>query len=104
MSARRLLRYARRAAGLSQRELARRSGIAQPAISRIESGRAVPRVDSLGRLLEACGLRLDIRPLGGEGIDRSAIRELVALTPAERLQLATVEGRRILDLDRVTGG
>ena len=38
-----ILREARRSAGLSQRELARRSGIAQPVLSRIERGRASPR-------------------------------------------------------------
>ncbi|MGH2810631.1 MAG: helix-turn-helix domain-containing protein, partial [Actinomycetota bacterium] len=46
-----VLRESRRKAGLSQRQLARLSGVAQPAIARLESGRAVPRVDLLDRLL-----------------------------------------------------
>ena len=93
-----LLRYARGRAGLSQRELATRSGVAQPAIARIESGRVSPRVASLERLLEACGFRLAIRQAGGEGIDRTAIRELLRLTPAERLRLATEEARNLAAL------
>jgi len=88
-----LLRYARRAAGLSQRELARRSGIPQPAIARIESGRTSPRSDTVERLLNACGLRLELAPAAGRGVDRTVIRRLLRLTPAERARLAAREGR-----------
>lgn len=44
---------ARRAAGLTQRALAARSGVAQPHIARIESGRVVPTAQTLERLLQA---------------------------------------------------
>jgi len=61
-----LLREARRAAGLSQAELARRAGTSQPAIARYESGAASPSVRTLERLLYALGrrLRLAAEPVG----------------------------------------
>jgi len=61
-----LLREARRAAGLSQAELARRAGTSQPAIARYESGAASPSVRTLERLLYSLGrrLRLAAEPVG----------------------------------------
>ncbi|HMF09215.1 MAG TPA: helix-turn-helix transcriptional regulator, partial [Thermoanaerobaculia bacterium] len=47
MASSHLLRYARRSAGLSQRDLAARAGMPQPAVARIESGRTIPRFDTL---------------------------------------------------------
>jgi len=95
MAAARLVRYARRSAGISQRELAERSGMPQPAVARIEARRATPRVDTLARLLRACGLQLDLTPIAGEGVDRTAIRQMLALSPAERLRLAVAEARNL---------
>ena len=67
MSAATYVNQARRAAGLSQRELSRRTGVPQSAIARIERGLQVPRADTLERLLEACGFELRIGPArGGE--------------------------------------
>ena len=89
------LRRARRRAGLSQRALAAATGIAQPTIARIERGSEEPRVTTLSRLLAACGHRLEMHAAGGEGIDRTAIRELLALTPTERAHVAAAEGRAL---------
>lgn len=98
MNAARLIAYERRKAGLSQRQLAERSGIKQAAIARIESGRVSPRVQTLDRLLAACGVDLESRPRLGAGVDRTMIRELLRLTPGERVALAVEEARRISDL------
>lgn len=84
-----MLRQARRRAGLSQRELAERAGVPQSAVARLESGRVVPRVDTLERLLRACGSTLEVVPI--PEVDRTAIRELLRLTPGERLRLAAAE-------------
>jgi transcriptional regulator with XRE-family HTH domain len=92
MQADQLLRQARRRAGVSQRELARRTGIAQPTIARIETGDAVPRVDTLNCLLQACGEELDALPRLGVGLDRTVIRGLLALSPAERMASLHAEG------------
>lgn len=53
MNAGTALRAARADVGWSQRELARRSGIAQPSISEIESGDRDTTVTNLGRILKA---------------------------------------------------
>lgn len=50
-----LLRRARDQAGLTQRDLARRSGVAQPLISAYEKGRRQPGADMFLRLLRASG-------------------------------------------------
>ena len=89
------LRSARRAAGLSQRELARRARVAQPAVARIEAGGVVPRVDTLEHLLRACGHTLEVTRRAGGGVDRSVIRQLLKLTPRQRLDLAVTEARNL---------
>lgn len=97
------LRNARRAAGLSQRELARRARVAQPSVARIESGGVVPRVDTLEHLLRACGYSLELTRRAGSGVDRTVIRELLRLTPRQRLDLAVTEANnldRLLDAAR----
>jgi transcriptional regulator with XRE-family HTH domain len=94
------LRRARGRAGLTQRALADLTGVAQPTIARIERGREEPRVGTLEVLLSACGHRLEITRRGGEGIDRTAIRELLALTPAERADLAIRDARALDDIPR----
>jgi transcriptional regulator with XRE-family HTH domain len=53
-----LLREARKTAGLTQREVARRSGVSQPHISAYENGRRQPTVPTMARLIEATGNRL----------------------------------------------
>jgi transcriptional regulator with XRE-family HTH domain len=98
----RILRYARRRAGLTQRALARRAGVPQPTIARIESGAVSPRVETMERLLAPCGMRLGVEPRAGSGVDRTAIRELLRLSPAERLAAAAADAPTIDDvLDRV---
>jgi transcriptional regulator with XRE-family HTH domain len=56
------LREARRRAGLTQTQLASRSGTSQATISAYESGRKQPSLDTLDRLLSATGSRLAIVP------------------------------------------
>ena len=87
MNAAALLTLARRRSGFSQRELARRAGVAQPAISRIERGVVSPTVDTLERLLAACGSELDVvyRPSGD--VDRTLIVDRLGLTPGQRAGL-----------------
>lgn len=89
------LRHARREAKLSQRALASKAGVAQPAIARIESGAVVPRVDTLENLLRACDATLEVGPMLGAGVDRSLIREMLSLTPRERLERAAREANNL---------
>jgi transcriptional regulator with XRE-family HTH domain len=82
---------ARREAGLSQRELSRRSGVPQAAISRIEHGLVSPRTETIDRLLRACGKDLELVDRPGTGLDRTLIRERLGLSIAERARLAVRE-------------
>jgi transcriptional regulator with XRE-family HTH domain len=54
------IRNCRRAAGLTQTELARRSGTSQPTLSAYERGTVTPSVETLVRLLDACGCSLEV--------------------------------------------
>jgi transcriptional regulator with XRE-family HTH domain len=98
----RMVREARQRAGLTQRGLAAKAGIPQETIARIERGRTDPRVGTLDRLLEACGYGLESMPRLGIGVDRTQIREMLDLTPSQRLRRALavdeehVEFRRTL--------
>ncbi|MEU6741566.1 helix-turn-helix domain-containing protein [Streptosporangium sandarakinum] len=51
-----LLRRLRKDAGLTGKELAARAGVAQPTISRIETGRLLPVPETVERLVAALGL------------------------------------------------
>jgi transcriptional regulator with XRE-family HTH domain len=57
-----LIREARRAAGLTQTELAERSGTSQATLSAYERDRKVPSAATLVRVLAAAGRRLATRP------------------------------------------
>lgn len=67
VSAGTMLRDARCRARLSQTDLARRAGVAQPVISAYESDRREPGLATLRRLIEATGHRLtfDLVPITG---------------------------------------
>ena len=98
-----VLRDARRRAGLSQRELSIRTGVAQPTIARIERSLVDPRTGTLHRLLAACDHELSAIPMdAGTGVDRTQIRTLLQLTPVERLHtlVGDVHGLRRLEAAR----
>jgi transcriptional regulator with XRE-family HTH domain len=81
-----LVRECREHAGLRQAELAGRLGTTQSAVSRWEHGHDVPRVDTLGRILRACGFEVDLTFRRHDDEDRSQIRHMLALTPTERVR------------------
>jgi len=66
-----LLKEAREAAGLSQRELADRAGTAQSVVARIELGQASPTVRTLNRLLDAAGASPEVVLRSGRPRDAS---------------------------------
>ena len=81
-----VVRAARRQAGLTQRELAERVGTTQSAVARWETGVESPRLDTLSSLLRACGIEGDLTFRRHDDVDRAQIREHLALSPAERLE------------------
>lgn len=61
---------AREACGITQRQLARLSGVKQPAIARLESMRVTPTIETILKVLHPLGYTLEIVPL-----NRSVTRE-----------------------------
>lgn len=55
-----LLKAWRRWLGWSQRELARRAGVTQAQVARFESGKGIPRADTLLRLSNAMDVMADL--------------------------------------------
>lgn len=83
-----LVREARLAAGLSQRELASRAGTAQSVVARVESGRTSPSSVTLARLLEAAGreLRVELSDLPvADSHMLDDVARILRLTPEQRL-------------------
>ena len=80
MDAARTLRRARLDAGLSLRALAARAGTSHATLAAYEAGRAVPRIDTLDRVLRAAGYATDIevewRPDATEAERRAKGEEL----------------------------
>jgi len=94
MEASTLVRRARTEAGLTQDQLARRLGVTQAALARLEKAGANPTIATLNRVLRATGRRLDLR-LGRSpsSVDPTLLSEALRLKPAERLAAA----ERLLD-------
>jgi predicted transcriptional regulator len=89
------VRMARRRSGLSQRDLGERTGVPQSTIARIESGFVDPRTSTIVKLLSACGEELEVLPRLGDGVDRTLIRPLLELTPAQRLARAEADANNL---------
>ena len=85
-----LLKYVRRKAGLSARELARSVGSSHSTILAYESGKKIPVTTTLMRLVHACGYSIDFalspRLRGDEdnpkGAELQAVLELASEFPA----------------------
>jgi transcriptional regulator with XRE-family HTH domain len=60
------VRLRREELGLTQAELAERTGLKQPAVARFEAGGTMPTIPLLERLAEALEMRLSVRfePVG----------------------------------------
>lgn len=91
-----LLRQARLRAGLSQAELGRRVGRPQSQIARWETGRVEPSLETLRRLIRACGLELTYGLANYDDSYLPYIERLLDLAPQERLEDA-------LERERVFG-
>ena len=81
-----LLQEARKRSGLTQAELARRAGVPQSTVAKIERGRRDPSLSTLERLVRAAGLELRIQVAPHDAHDLQLIDLMLDLTPEERLQ------------------
>jgi len=85
MAASTLLRSSRLTSGISQGDLAARAKTSQPEISTIESGKRVPTVDTLERLLRQTGHRIIAVP--GAGTDAAETAERIASASSKEDEL-----------------
>jgi transcriptional regulator with XRE-family HTH domain len=82
-----LIRAARQAEGLTQAALARRLGITQPAVARLEAAGDEVTVATLQRALNAMGRALVLTVQDRKSsVDETLLHETLPLTPDERLQ------------------
>jgi transcriptional regulator with XRE-family HTH domain len=94
-----VLRHARVAAALSQRQVAHAAHVKQPLVSRIERGHQQPSLPTLDRLVKACGYELvvNIAPIPDPhelGLLDAALR----LTPEQRVDRLVALHRTVDDL------
>lgn len=102
MTADRLIRSARRSAGLTQAQLARRLGTTQGAVAQLERPGANPTVARLDATLRATGQRLALGARPREiSVDETLLARNLRLSPAERLAAFETAHRELEDLRRL---
>ena len=84
-----LLREARKRAGLTQRQLAERLGVAQPQVARWESRRATPSFERLKAVLAVCGLDMEISLAPRDEDTRRMLAVQATRTPDELIDELT---------------
>jgi transcriptional regulator with XRE-family HTH domain len=80
-----LLREARRRAGLSQAELARRAGKPTSVVGRWERNEVAPSLETLRAMIRACGLDLQFALTEADDSQDASIEAALGRSPAERL-------------------
>jgi transcriptional regulator with XRE-family HTH domain len=80
-----MIYVARRRAGLTQAELARRLSIPQSQVSRWERGVVTPGIETLERIVRACGLELTIGIANRDDSYDLFVARALDRTPAERI-------------------
>ena len=99
-----ILRDAREAAGLTQRELAKKAGTSQSVVARVELGENSPSWDTLSRLVRAAGHNLVPSLERVPAVDRSMLDDvprILGLTPQQRLEEVASVGRFVAAARRV---
>lgn len=94
-----LIRDARLAEGLTQAQLARRLGITQPSVARMEAAGDQITVATLRRALNACRRGLVLQAVAWKpSIDETLLPSQLRMTPAQRLQYMTDGYNRVQEL------
>jgi transcriptional regulator with XRE-family HTH domain len=81
-----LIREARLRAGLTQYELAERSGRDRSVIARWEQGTVAPSVETLVELVRACGFDLPLELVPHDSSDAARLRKNALRSPERRVQ------------------
>ena len=99
-----LLASARKAAGFSQRKLARKAGTAQSVVARIELGETNPSWETLACLLRSAGFELSADLQRIPRVDRTILDDvprILRLTPEQRLREVAQVSRFVAAAKRV---
>ena len=91
-----LIREARRRAGLSQADLARRAGVPKSTVGRIETGARIPSTEMVERLVRAAGLEVSVSLSQPDPGTDTMFERTLHRSPAERLADATRVARLVL--------
>ncbi len=81
-----LIREARLRAGLTQYELAERTGRERSVIARWEQGTVAPSIETLVELVRACGFDLPLELIPYSPSAEKRLRKNALLSPERRLQ------------------
>ena len=81
-----LIREARLRAGLTQYELAERSGRDRSVIARWEQGTVAPSIETLVELVRACGFELPLELVPHDPSQREWLSKTALLSPERRVQ------------------
>ena len=81
-----LIREARLRAGLTQYELAERTGRDRSVIARWEQGAVAPSLETLVELVRACGFELPLELVPCDDLNLERLRKNVLLSPERRVQ------------------
>ena len=98
-----LLQEARRQSGLTQAELARRAGVPQSTVAKIERGRRDPSLSTLERLVNAAGLELRVQLTPRDDHDLQLIDLMLDLTPEQRLHALEDRLAAFADIEVLSG-
>jgi len=90
---------ARRRAGMTQRQLAARTGLSQPEIARIESGVVSPSFKRVLELVRACGFDLAVRLVALDTDALTLAEQNERRSPDERLD-GLLAGLELLEAGR----
>ena len=91
-----LVQEARRRAGLTQAELARRAGVPKSTVGRIESGARTPSTRMVERLVHAAGLQVSVALMEPDPATEAMFERTLRRSPKERLEDATRVARFVL--------
>jgi transcriptional regulator with XRE-family HTH domain len=83
-----LVREMRKRAGLTQAELAERTGTTQSAIARLERGHGRPTLERLSTIADACGLDLQVRVADADDHDWVLAARNARRSPDQRIAAA----------------
>jgi transcriptional regulator with XRE-family HTH domain len=97
-----IVRQARQAAGVTQRQLARRAGTSQAAISRLEAGQEEASFARFEELMTALGLKAEIvlRPIAEHDAEPRRLAEQAGKSAQQRFDEALAWDRFLSRLDR----